>query len=749
MARPSDGGLADALDARLMALVELAQHSLEQTWSEIGTTADERGAAAAALKERLTETFLAALTRETELRDGLQAELADAIGEIEDVASELGEPFTLPAQIGTGSLRKRVGACAHELERWQARRAERALIIDALRDEVRTLSTQLGEPTEMPRERAPLSADAHARLDSRARALRAERARRVEQRASLVAQIASLRAALTGEQATSGSEGGEADSLSLRALAELDAELGLLESTRKEREAQIGTIAHRISEICSELGLQLDPEAARSASSDLREEAVASWASELERLEKLRRASLSRLVDEARQELEELSSQLGVPLPELPARVAPAQAGGGAAEAGATEALEATLAELGAQLERLRARQQEAAPILKLRARRSELRAQRVELEESMADKTRLTSRKDPGRLLREERARKVCSVETPRVTAKLLDALRAWEAKRAEPFLFGGRSLLDTILAEEEFEAAEAEAKRAQRSAPRHGGPPPAAASGASGLSRTPTSARLVGGGGGGDGGQLAGTAMQGAGRTPGVVAHEVGSAAHSRSASAPRGGYTPSSAQRPATASAAEHALSRAGASPASAAGANGGGIGNGEVFRPVPLSLHQILAAAMLDDDDAAADGAGGNGSKSGGAASPGDGSSARKTLTYRLRDEAAVAIAAAEAVRRATMAEGARRPQSARERGTMRKAPATTGHMTVRTVESVVALAARLKADARKNADAAASRGRPGKPMHGTPSKAVLKAFAENNRGLTSPSDLIDLMSPPQH
>ena len=174
----------------------------------------------------------------------------------------------------------------------------------------------------------------------------------------------------------------------------------------------------------------------------------------------------------------------------------------------------------------------------------------------------------------------------------------------------------------------------------------------------------------------------------------------------------------------------------------------------FRPVPLSLQQILAAANVEDDDAraeegaaAATTAAGGGA-AGGTTPPGDGCGARKTLTYRLRDEAAIAIAAAEAARRATMADDARRPQTARERGTVRKGPATTGHMTVRTVESVVALAARLKADARKNAEAA-SRGRAGKPMHGTPSKAVLRAFAESNgRAPTSPNDLIDLLSPPQ-
>jgi len=698
------------LDARLNSLCSLAQQALEPTWAEVGTSSDERRDAVGYLKEQLTTAFLAALTRETEMRDELQCELAAITAKIEQAAADLGEHATLPADVIHGTLRQRAGAASRELELSRVRRTERARTADALSAQARSLSAQLGVPLAdirgTARECAPLSAESLRLLDLEVRALRAERAHRAEAAAMLNHRIAALRTALGGApmpevRVASGGADAGGDDLRQSALDALRAHLGLLEGTRAERISEIATIAGRVAEICAQLGLQLDPEAERAASTDLSEGAVAGWRSELERLEKLRQASLSRLVEEARLELAELRTHLGLTT-EAEALVLNMQS---------AEVLEGVLSTLSADIEALRARQQEAAPILRLRARRSELRLQRTQLEESMADPTRLTSRRDPGRLLREERERKVCAVEMPRVTAKLLETLRGWEERRGEAFQFEGSSLFDTVSIEEDFEAAEVEARRQQRAAPRPGAPPPAAAPAsahkANSNQSTPRKTPFQ------HGGTTPRSAQTGGGRR---LANAFESAA-----SAPRTGP---------------------GAIPGSSASPGGNPVGV-EPFRPIPLSLQQILAAEKIDPDSGAADGLGGETPSA---------EAGRKTLTYRLRDEAAVAIAAAEDIRRATMTER-QRPATAQPHGTVRRGPATTGHTpskSARTVESVVALAARLKVEARKNADAAALKGRAAsKPaMHGTPSKAVLRAFAESN-GLASPADLFDMMSPPQH
>lgn len=60
--------LAAELDAKLNGLCAVAQSSLDETWAEIGTSAEEERAAIARLKEQLTAAFLSALTRETGAR---------------------------------------------------------------------------------------------------------------------------------------------------------------------------------------------------------------------------------------------------------------------------------------------------------------------------------------------------------------------------------------------------------------------------------------------------------------------------------------------------------------------------------------------------------------------------------------------------------------------------------------------------------------------------------------------------------
>jgi hypothetical protein len=66
--------LAAELDAKLDGLCAVAQSSLDETWAEIGTSAEEERSAIVLLKEQLTAAFLSALTRETGARPRGRAE---------------------------------------------------------------------------------------------------------------------------------------------------------------------------------------------------------------------------------------------------------------------------------------------------------------------------------------------------------------------------------------------------------------------------------------------------------------------------------------------------------------------------------------------------------------------------------------------------------------------------------------------------------------------------------------------------
>ncbi len=73
---------------------------------------------------------------------------------------------------------------------------------------------------------------------------------------------------------------------------------------------------------------------------------------------------------------------------------------------------------------------------------------ERDELAASSQDASRLMMRgqkgekRDPGKLLREEKMRKRISKELPKVTAELRRALEQWEDEYARPFLVRGREI-------------------------------------------------------------------------------------------------------------------------------------------------------------------------------------------------------------------------------------------------------------------------------------------------------------------
>eukprot|EP00306_Pavlova_sp_CCMP459_P000617 CAMPEP_0185173900 /NCGR_PEP_ID=MMETSP1139-20130426/24242_1 /TAXON_ID=298111 /ORGANISM="Pavlova sp., Strain CCMP459" /LENGTH=861 /DNA_ID=CAMNT_0027739607 /DNA_START=30 /DNA_END=2613 /DNA_ORIENTATION=- len=722
MAQPraewSTADLSANLDAKLDELCAVAARTLEPTWAEVGTRAGDKQAAIAALKEQLTHTFLAALQRETDVRDQLRSEVAHAIAQIHRAAADLGDEATLPHSVSTGSLRDRASAAAVELKAWKGKRGEREEVSERLRADISQLCAQLAreqlEEAGTVLERAPLSEEALQLLGRYAKDLAHERDRRLQVAERLESQIAELRLALSGAHATAPAQAPHGDDalgrLGDEAIHQLEATLSQLEVTRRERVAAIDEARARVATLCGQLGLELEPEAASAAAKDVSEVAVTAWRSEADRLEKLRRASLERLVAEAMAELQGLWEQLGIAQAERDERVRATAARKAAVAPDGPVALgtqpsaedcaafEHALEEMGAEMERLRAMQAEIAPIVRLRAKRAELRAQRADLEAAQSDKSRLTSRRDPGRLLREERQRRAVSVDLPRVSGKLVEALVAWEERHGgQPFLFQGRPLRPEVEAEEAAEVAKAERKvsaRVETGARKDNSTTPAGAVPATGRS---------------------GAGTMRAHATPRAVHTAVRFHTLARTtASTADGTSRAATAPRPTAGS-------------ASAQGRGTAAEGTPEAFKAVPLSLQQILAAAEVDDDDQD----GQVGYSGVGVSPPPD--PTRKTLTYRLRDEAAAAAAAEasrEATRRVTVTEGAR-PKTA---GTGGRSGTGQAHAAVRTVESVVKLAARLKQEAKENAAAAedARHGKtPPRPLHATPSKAVLRAFAESN------------------
>jgi protein regulator of cytokinesis 1 len=187
---------------------------------------------------------------------------------------------------------------------------------------------------------------------------------------------------------------------------------------------------------------------------------------ELARLNELKRQNLHLFVEDARYKLQELWDGLYFSEEEM-LEFTPAFS-----DVYSDALLEAHEQEIN----RLEALKEQRAPTLALIDHHRALVKERDDLQASSQDASRLMMRgqkgekRDPTRLLREEKMRKRVAKELPKVAQQLRKALETWEDEYARPFLVHGERYLD------ELEASEAKPAPGPRSKT-PAGPPPAAA--------------------------------------------------------------------------------------------------------------------------------------------------------------------------------------------------------------------------------------------------------------------------------
>ena len=187
---------------------------------------------------------------------------------------------------------------------------------------------------------------------------------------------------------------------------------------------------------------------------------------ELARLNELKRQNLHLFVEDARYKLQELWDGLYFSEEEM-LEFTPAFS-----DVYSDALLEAHEQEIG----RLETLKEQRAPTLALIDHHRALVKERDDLQASSQDASRLMMRgqkgekRDPTRLLREEKMRKRVAKELPKVAVQLRKALEKWEDEYGRPFLVHGERYLD------ELEASEAKPVPGPRSKT-PAGPPPAAA--------------------------------------------------------------------------------------------------------------------------------------------------------------------------------------------------------------------------------------------------------------------------------
>jgi protein regulator of cytokinesis 1 len=200
---------------------------------------------------------------------------------------------------------------------------------------------------------------------------------------------------------------------------------------------------------------------------------------ELGRLNELKKQNLGLFVEEARLRLQALWDGLYFSEEEM-LQFTPAFSGTSLANAMSVSLTtkdvysDALLAAHESEIARLEALQEQRAPILTLIDRHKSLIKERDDLTASSQDASRLMLRgqkgekRDPTRLLREEKMRKRIAKELPKIEKDLQKMLEQWEDEYGRPFLVCGEQYL------EELAAAQARGPPPPRSKTPSGHPPP-----------------------------------------------------------------------------------------------------------------------------------------------------------------------------------------------------------------------------------------------------------------------------------
>ncbi|KAF2200372.1 hypothetical protein GQ43DRAFT_374023 [Delitschia confertaspora ATCC 74209] len=226
-------------------------------------------------------------------------------------------------------------------------------------------------------------------------------------------------------------------------LARLKQKKDRLVEEKRSRERRLRELRSTIEDLWERLGVE-EHERKQFLSSNrgVHLRTINEHEDELARLNELKRQNLHLFVEEARIKLQELWDSLYFSEEEM-LDFTPAFS---------DICTDALLASHEKEIARLEALKEQRMPILQKIDRYRQLIKERDELQASSQDASRLMARgakgerRDPGKLLREEKMRKRIAKELPKVESDLKNILEKWEDEYGRPFLVLGERYLDEL---------------------------------------------------------------------------------------------------------------------------------------------------------------------------------------------------------------------------------------------------------------------------------------------------------------
>lgn len=243
-------------------------------------------------------------------------------------------------------------------------------------------------------------------------------------------------------------------------LARLRAKRDKLSDEKKNREKRLKDLKMAVEALWERLGIdESERKSFLNSNRGCGVRQINEFQDELGRLSELKRQNLHLFVEDARFKLQELWDALYFSEDEM-LEFTPAFS-----DVYSDALLEAHEQEIS----RLETLKEQRAPTLALVEKHRTLVHDRDELANSSQDASRLMARgqkgerRDPGKLLREEKMRKRIAKELPKVAADLVKALEQWEDEYGRPFLVHGERYLEVL----EPEAPKAAPPRSKTPAP------------------------------------------------------------------------------------------------------------------------------------------------------------------------------------------------------------------------------------------------------------------------------------------
>ncbi|EHA53024.1 hypothetical protein MCOR27_008037 [Pyricularia oryzae] len=230
-------------------------------------------------------------------------------------------------------------------------------------------------------------------------------------------------------------------------IAQLRSKRDKLAEEKKSREKRLRDLKAAVEALWEKLGIEEhERKKFLNANRGCGVRQINEFEDELGRLNELKRQNLHLFVEDARFKLQELWDALYLCEDEM-LEFTPAFS-----DVYSDALLEAHEREIS----RLEALKEQRAPILALVERHRSLVTERDDLAASSQDASRLMmkgqkgERRDPGKLLREEKMRKRIAKELPKITVELRKGLEKWEDEWGRDFLVHGERYLDVIEASE-----------------------------------------------------------------------------------------------------------------------------------------------------------------------------------------------------------------------------------------------------------------------------------------------------------